>query len=250
VGTPINLPSTKSEALPAVKPFVQHRAPSKKPESDIKRDYRTTLMLGLILSLGIVILAFRADIQADSDEFNLSLSEQEVVLMEEIQQTEQVERPPPPPRPPVPVEVPDDTILEDEALDLDVTLDMDGAVTDLPPPPPPPVEQVEELPEPEIFVAVEQMPEIIGGDNKVYEYLEYPELARQAGMQGLVIVAIVVDELGIPNSPTIARSAGEVLDRAARDAVLKLRFIPGRQRGRAVKVRMSVPIRFELRFVR
>jgi protein TonB len=230
--------------------FVPHRKPKKKPGLDIRSDYKTTLMFGLALSLSIMIGLFRSDLRGQTDELQIQLSNQEVVQMEEILQTEQIERPPPPPRPPVPVEVPDDTILEDEDLDLDATLDLNDAVADLPLPPPPPVEKVETEPEPEIFLAVEQMPRVIGGDGKVYEYLVYPELARQAGMQGLVIVEIVVDETGVPSNPSITRSAGRVLDDAASEAVMKLRFVPGRQRGRAVKVRMSIPIRFELRFAR
>jgi protein TonB len=243
--------SEETTVVTRTRNYVRHLKPHKNPKVDIRKDYKTTLMFGLALSLSLVIWLFRADIRTNSNELSLNLTQQEVVQMEEIQQTEQVERPPAPPRPPVPVEVPNDTVLENEVLDLDATLDLDDALADLPPPPPPPpTEEAETVPEPEIFVAVEQMPQIIGGDSKVYDYLVYPELARQAGMQGLVIVQIVVDENGIPSDPQIIRSAGLVLDNAAQDAVMKLRFIPGRQRGRAVKVRMSVPIRFELRMAR
>ena len=226
-----------------------YRKPHKNPKSDIRRQYKTTLMLGLVVSLGTLTFLFRADVKISTETAGLTLADQELVQMEEILQTQQIERPPPPPRPPVPVEVPDDTILEDEVLDLDVSLDLNEALTNIPPPPRPP-EDSDVLPEPEIFVVVEQMPEIIGGNRKVYEYLEYPELARQAGMEGLVIVQIVVDEQGLPGTATIARSAGDVLDQAARNAVLQLRFIPGKQRGRAVKVRLSIPIRFQLRDTR
>jgi protein TonB len=208
-----------------------------------------TLMFGLIVSLGVLISLFRAQIHVQSGGADIMLSEQELVQMEEIVQTHQIERPPPPPRPPVPVEVPDDTQLEEEILDLDVSLDLNETLTMLPPPPELP-EEAEVLPEPEIFVVVEEMPQVIGGDRKVYEYLEYPELARQAGMEGLVVVQIVVNEDGIPGSPTILRSAGEVLNKAAQDAVLQLRFTPGKQRGRPVRVRLSIPIRFQLRDAR
>jgi len=210
--------------------------------------YQTTLMFGLALSLGISIWLFRSDIRASGESIDITLAEQELVQMEEILQTQQLEKPPPPPRPPIPVEVPDDTILEDDVLDLDATLDLDAEMTDLPPPPPPANEKI--IPEPEIFVVVEEMPQIIGGLQKVYEYLKYPPIARQAGLEGLVVVQLVVNEEGLPESPQIIRSAGEVLDRAATEAVMLLRFVPGRQRGRPVKVRLALPIRFQFRDVR
>lgn len=227
----------------------RHRKPKKNAKMDLRRDYKTTLMFGLALSLSISIWLFRSDIRASGESTDLALGQQELVQMEEIQQTQQIEKPPPPPRPPVPVEVPDDTILDDDVLDLDATLDMDEAIFYIPLPPPP-ATQDEELPEPEIFVVVEEMPQIIGGPQKVYEYLRYPPIARQAGMEGLVVIQIVVNEEGIPQSPEAIRSAGEVLDNAAIKAVMQLRFIPGRQRGRPVKVRLAIPIRFRFRDVR
>lgn len=221
----------------------------KNPKADIRKDYRVTLELSMILALTVALVAVRAPMDRSGGDIAFTLSEQEVVQMEEIVQTEQLERPPAPPRPPVPVEVPNDEILEDVVLDLDVSLDMD-AIVDLPPPPPAPVtEEAEALPEPEIFVVVEQMPEIIGGVAKVYEALVYPEIARQAGVEGLAVVQVVVEPDGTPSGIEIARSASPVLDNAARDAVATLRFKPGRQRGTAVRVRMAIPIRFRLRDV-
>lgn len=207
-----------------------------------------TVQIGLVMSLFVITALVRAPLLPEGSAFDVSLAEQETVQMEEIQQTQQVEKPPPPPRPPIPVEVPNDEILDDEDLDLDVTLDLDEPLYDLPPPPPTPVQDSEETAdELEIFVVVEQMPEIIGGSQKVYEYLEYPPIARQAGMEGLVVIQVVVNQDGMPVEPLVARSAGEVLDRAAVDAVMKLRFVPGKQRGRPVRVRFSIPIRFRLR---
>ena len=224
------------------------RKPRRGPGTDLRRDYRLTVQAGFIVSLFAITALVRAPITPGDEGFDIALAEQETVQMEEIQQTQQVEKPPPPPRPPIPVEVPNDEILDDEELDLDASLDLDEPLFDLPPPPPTPAEEeVDEEPEMEIFVVVEQMPEIIGGSGKVYEYLEYPPIARQAGMEGLVVIQVVVNTDGNPVDPVVARSAGEVLDRAAMDAVMQLRFVPGKQRGRAVRVRMAIPIRFRLR---
>jgi protein TonB len=214
-----------------------------------KKFYRFKVEIGLALSLLVVISLLRLPIISSDAGLDLTLSEQELVQLEEIQPTRQLERAPPPPRPPVPIEVADDVILEDESLDLDATLDI-GAVSDIPSSPPPPPKPLdgdeEDDAEPEIFVIVEEMPTIIGGIAKVYEYLEYPEIARQARMEGLVIINLVVEPDGSGSEYEVTRSAGSLLDEAAMTAVRKLRFNPGKQRMKPVRVRLAVPIRFRL----
>jgi len=223
------------------------RRPKKMAGKDVKKSYRMTLMFGLILSLSTMTGLMRADFRGSEDGLNIQLAQQEVVQMEEIEQTTQEMKAPPPPRPPVPVEVPNDVIFEDIELDLDVTLDLDAEILDIPPPPPAPALDEEEEPEPEIFVVVENMPTIIGGNSRIYELLEYPEIARQAGIEGMVVVQVVIRPDGKPADPFVARSAGDVLDQAAVNAVMKLTFEPGKQRGKAVSVRMAIPIRFRLK---
>jgi protein TonB len=209
--------------------------------------YRLSVEAGLVVSLGVLVWLIRAPIYPSDEVFEVTLSEQEVVEMEEVQQTKQMMKPPPPPRPPVPVEVADDAIIDDEELNLDVTLDMDEAAAYIPPPPPEPEEATPVEDVSEIFVVVEEMPEIIGGHSKIYEYLEYPTIARQAQMEGLVIVQVVVEPDGTGSNPIIAKSAGKVLDEAAIEAVKQLSYKPGRQRGRAVRVKLAIPIRFMLK---
>ena len=114
----------------------------------------------------------------------------------------------------------------------------------LPPPPEPEVE--EEEPTVELFVVVEQMPEMIGGFAALLADLEYPALARQAGLEGMVVVYVIIDETGKPVSARVVKSVAEVLDKAALEAVLKQRFEPGRQRNRPVRVQMAIPVRFQL----
>ena len=93
----------------------------KTEKADIKRRYPLYVEIGMVMTLAVLIVAFRLDMSVD-DSFDVQLEEQEVVQMEEIQQTQQIEKPPPPPRPPVPVEVPNDEVLDDVELDLDVSL--------------------------------------------------------------------------------------------------------------------------------
>ena len=122
------------------------------------------------------------------------------------------------------------------------------AMTAPPPPaptrPPPPVEEPAAEPEPEIFELVENMPELIGGLAGLQSRIQYPELARRMGIEGRVFVQFVVDEQGRPSNVRIARGIGGGCDEAAVEAVRQSRFTPGRQRGRPVKVRMSLPVTF------
>ena len=225
------------------------RRPKKGKGKDLKQQYRMTIMLGMIFSLSTLTLVMRADLYAGGDEQSFDLSVQETVQIEEIKQTEQAQKPPPPPRPPVPVSVSDDVLFDDVELDLDAFLDLDAEILDIPPPPPTPA-MADEDEEEEIFVVVEQMPEIIGGNQKVYEHLEYPEIARQAGIEGLVVVQIVVGPDGLPYDPVTVRTGGQVLDEAAVMAVMALKFIPGKQRSKAVPVRLAIPIRFRLKDIK
>jgi len=212
----------------------------KTDEANLKRRYPLYVEIGLVLTLALLIGAFRLDMTAD-DSFEIDMTEQEVVQMEEIIQTEQIEKPPPPPRPPVPVEVPNDEVLDDQELDLDVFLDLDEPV-DLPPPPPPAAE--EEEPEAEI---VEEMPELIGGLAGLQKRIRYPEIAKKAGVEGRVFLQFVVDEQGNVVNPVVTRGIGAGCDEEAIRAVQEAKFQPGMQRGKPVKVKMSLPITFKLK---
>lgn len=209
-----------------------------------RNEYLTTGQAGVILSIGLMLVAFRVDFTADPVSID-NAPDQEIVQMEEILQTQQEPKPPPPPRPPVPVEVPDDIDLDEEELDLDAFLDMD-APSDLPPPLPPGPSEEEDIDENEIFTVVEQAPQIIGGLQKLYELVEYPTLARKSGLEGTVVVQIVVNTDGTPSDPTVARGVHQVLDDAAVAGVMQLRFEPAMQRSRAVRVYMTLPVRFRL----
>ncbi len=217
---------------------------------EMKQYHRLFFEIGLILSLLLLIILFRAPIRPAPEPVVIAEAPQETIrLEEEVPQTKQ-ELKPPPPVPPPPVPVPDEAILgEEEVPEFETELDINRPLN-IPPPPPPeeaksPEEKEEE--EPEIFVAVEEMPEIIGGPEAVYKVLEYPEIARRAGLEGLVIVQVIVEPDGRPSHPTILKSAGDILDQAAIKAVMKLRFKPGKQRGKPVRVRYAIPIRFKLK---
>ena len=216
----------------------------KDDSADLRKQYPIYVQVGMIVALLLLILAFRVDLRQES-EFQVVMEEQEVVQMEEIQQTEQETKPPPPPRPPVPVEVPNDEIIEDEAVDLDASLDLTESLQTSAPPPAPEEEEEEE--EQEVFIVVEDRPELIGGMAALQQAVEYPEFAKKAGIEGRVFVQFVVDEQGNVTNPQVTRGVHKLLDQAALEAVREMKFKPGKQRGKAVKVQMSLPVTFRLR---
>lgn len=210
-----------------------------------QRRYAMHLQVGLLAALVLVISAFQLRLDRGDLEDYTPLK-QELVTMEEIVQTRQQAKPPPPPRPPVPVEVPDDAIIEEDELDLDASLDIGESLAALPPPPVVEEAEEEEAEEDELFVVVEQMPEMIGGLAALLKDLKYPELARKAEVEGTVVVVVIIDKEGKPESARIIKSVTEVLDKAAVEAVLKQQFTPARQRNRPVRVEMAIPVHFRL----
>lgn len=206
--------------------------------------YRLRLLGGLTGALAFLIMAFQLPVHS-SRQMNFTQPEMELVSIQEIVQTKQIQQPPPPPRPPIPVAVPDDVVLEDEELFLDASLDIDEPLASLPPPP---AEEEEEDPfdEDEVFITVEEMPEMIGGVESLYASLSYPEVARRAGIEGTVVVQLVVEPSGEPSNLQVVRSASKVLDDAALEAVQNQRFKPAKQRNRPVRVQMGIPVVFRL----
>lgn len=84
--------------------------------------------------------------------------------------------------------------------------------------------------------------------NKVKSKATYPEIPRQLGIQGTVYVSFVVDKDGSITDVKIAKGIHEALDEEAIAAVKKLpRMIPGKQFDRPVKVRYTIPVKFELK---
>ena len=210
----------------------------------IKRSlgYGLGLQVGIIGAIASVVLAFNIPVSGES-EFEIEEVRQELVVIEEIQQTQQEVKPPPPPRPALPIEVPDDEVLDDEEFELDISLDLDEELVINTPPP---ADEAEEEAEPELFVVVEQPPTIIGGLASLNAALTYPRVALQSGVEGNVIIQVVVNADGTPENPVVLRSASPLLNQAAIDAVMAQRFVPGKQRGRSVKTQITIPVRFKL----
>lgn len=91
------------------------------------------------------------------------------------------------------------------------------------------------------FSDVTEKPEIV---NKILP--KYPELARMAGIEGVVIVTVVINEKGDVGEAEIFQSVSG-LDEAALQAAKKCKFKPARYNGEAVKVSMRIPFKFSLK---
>ncbi|MDF1543803.1 MAG: TonB family protein [bacterium] len=98
------------------------------------------------------------------------------------------------------------------------------------------------LPPPDTFIALEIYPEMI------YEQKpEYPRLAVQAGLEGVLWVKALIDEKGEVLKAIVGRSSGvKSLDNSAIKAAYKNRFKPGIQNGRPVKIWVTYKVKFSL----
>jgi len=75
---------------------------------------------------------------------------------------------------------------------------------------------------------------------------EYTEEARNAKIEGSVLIKCVIDENGIPTDPKVERSLEKGLDEKAVEAVKKWRFKPGLKDGKPVPANVSIQINFRL----
>ena len=117
-------------------------------------------------------------------------------------------------------------------------------------------EKEEEIEEEEIFVTVEEMPTFQGGGlpefrNWVQSHVKYPQIALENGIQGNVVIQFVVGPDGkmtnfrVLQSPdkTLSDATIAVLEEANK---LKKGWKPGKQRGKAVKVSFTLPVKFAI----
>ncbi len=108
-----------------------------------------------------------------------------------------------------------------------------------------PPKEEKKVEEPVYFVAVEEMPEPIGGLKSIQSKITYPDLARKAGIEGKVFILAYVDENGNVTKAEVVKGIGLGCDEAALDAVLSTKFKPGKQRGKPIKVKITIPITFK-----
>ena len=115
----------------------------------------------------------------------------------------------------------------------------------------PEVVEEEEVEEQQIFQVVEEMPEFPGGMAECLKFLakniKYPTIAQENGVQGRVIVQFVVNQDGSIVDPVVVRSVDPYLDKEALRVIQMMpKWKPGKQRGKAVRVKYTVPVTFKL----
>jgi TonB family protein len=99
------------------------------------------------------------------------------------------------------------------------------------------------------YQVVEEMPEFPGGMKALMDYLstnvKYPEAAKQAGISGRVTTAFVVGEDGVIRDVKVLRSVSPELDAEAIRVMSSMpKWKPGKQDGKPVPVRYTVPVNF------
>ena len=209
--------------------------------------------IGLIISLLIVFIAFEWT-QAEVTVSNLE-DTTEVITEEEIIPITQETPPPPPSAPKIPIlsdqiDIVDDEIeLEDDMfMNLEDNADLGVEIMDY-------VEVEEEVVEEEAipFQLVEEKPSFQGGDANqfskwVNSRLEYPEIAKENGVQGRVTLQFTVEKDGSVTKVKVLRGVDPSLDKeAVRVVSMSPKWKPGKQRDRAVPVTYTFPVIFQLR---
>ena len=109
----------------------------------------------------------------------------------------------------------------------------------------------EETDEGQIFQVVEQMPEFPGGMEALMKYLQknikYPSRAQDNNVQGRVMVTFVVNKDGTIVDPEVIKAVDKDLDNEALRVVKSMpKWNPGKQRGKPVRVKYTVPVTFRL----
>lgn len=209
---------------------------------DLERKRNLHLTIGLLLSMALVTFAFEWRTTFDPV---VEIPEQDVIeaFLPPVPVT--VQKPPKP-------KVPEIKIIEvdnEEEVVNDISFDL-PTFDD-------PVENPVEFEEPEeeepevILLFAEEQPSFPGGEQAFYQYvskhMKYPRQAIRSGIEGRVYIEFVVDTDGSLSDIKVAKGIGAGCDEEALRVLQNSpKWNPGKQRGRAVKVRMTIPIIFLL----
>ena len=231
------------------------------PDMEIKKSEKANLEnkkllfveIGLVVSLLITYLAF----EWTSKETSTAVLEDttEILVEEEIISTNIDTPPPPPAAPKIPVlsdqiDIVDDEIeLEDDMfMNLEDDSSLGVEIMDY-------VEVEEEVVEEEAipFQLIEDRPKFQGGDASnfskwVNQRLVYPEIAKENGVQGRVMLQFTIEKDGSLTKVKVLRGVDPSLDKeAVRVVSTSPKWSPGKQRDRAVPVTYTFPVVFQLR---
>lgn len=225
----------------------------KTPKADLENRRTLYTEIGLVVALLVVWGAFS---YSTKEKAVASLGEDtQVVEVEDMVPITQETPPPPPETPKIPVLsdqidiVEDDIKVDDNFMSLEDDANLGVEIMDY-------VEEVkEEAVEEEAipFQLVEEKPSFNGGDANefskwVNSKLQYPEIAKENGVQGRVTLQFTVNPDGSVSNVKVLRGVDSSLDKeAVRVVSMSPKWKPGKQRDRAVKVTYTFPVIFQLR---
>ena len=233
--------------------------PKKNPKVDLSKNSTTYFLIGLVL---VLFLTWRAiELRTYESEIKLDYLSIQDDDEEEIPVTD-LKTPPPPPPPPPPaapqvIEVVEDeeeveeTVIESTETDQEEIVEVEQVIIE---------EEDEDLEVP--FAVIEDIPIFPGCKNiakkkqrdcfqeqinkHIVKNFRYPEIAQEMGIQGRVFVSFLIDVKGnVVGVQT--RGPDKNLEKEAQRIIEKLpKMIPGKQRGKPVRVPYSIPITFRL----
>ena len=225
----------------------------KTPKADLENRRTLYTEIGLVVALLVVWGAFS---YSTKEKAVASLGEDtQVVEVEDMVPITQETPPPPPEAPKIPVLsdqidiVEDDIKVDDNFMSLEDDANLGVEIMDY-------VEEVkEEVVEEEAipFQLVEEKPSFNGGDANefskwVNSKLQYPEIAKENGVQGRVTLQFTVNPDGSVSNVKVLRGVDSSLDKeAVRVVSMSPKWKPGKQRDSAVKVTYTFPVIFQLR---
>lgn len=223
---------------------------------DVKKSSKASLedkksiftLMGFIVVLSLIYIALEWTQQEVTIYENVAL---DVILEDEIEiiQTAEVLPPPPPPEVPEVIEVLN--VVEDDVetaeIIIDTEDDKDKQVVIQAPIQGPVIEEDTDV----VFMVVESMPSFPGGDAALFKYLsdniKYPVIAQESGIQGRVICQFVVNRDGSIVDIEVVRSVDRSLDAEAIRVISGMpKWSPGKQRGKTVRVKYTLPVNFRL----
>ncbi|MDD4513936.1 energy transducer TonB [Massilibacteroides sp.] len=211
------------------------------------------LLMGIIVGLAAMFVGFEwgtSDIDVVKVEGITDVIAEEMVEITRPEETP----PPPPPPPPAPVAsevlevVEDDVELEQQDI---LTTEDDASQAQVQTYVAPAVVEEEEESSQQIFTVVEDMPKFPGGDAELLQFLakgiKYPVIAQENGIQGRVICSFVVNRDGSVVDAEVVRGVDPSLDKEALRVINTMpKWTPGKQRGKPVRVKYTVPVTFRL----
>lgn len=93
---------------------------------------------------------------------------------------------------------------------------------------------------------LDKFPEPIGGIEAMIKNVVYPVSAKEAGIQGKVLVKTIIDEKGNVVETEVIKGFDADCDKAAMDAIKKTKFTPGIKDNKPVKAEVTIPVMFKL----